>query len=128
MKKLIIWLAKVFRVNIYKIVEVPVEKIVYKDRTVIKEIEVPVEVIKEIIKEVEVIKEVIKEIEVPVYKDVKYVALKDEVTNDTYVEGNLFVTGDIHVAGNISSHGGIYYGMSTEEVKMMADKEITAFK
>ena len=123
MKKLIIWLAKVFRVNIYKIVEVPVEKIVYKDRIVIKEIEVPVEVIKEIIKEVEVI----KEIEVPVYKDVKYIALKDEVTNDTYVEGNLFVTGDIHVAGNISSHGGIYYGMSTEEVKMMADKDISAF-
>ena len=120
MKKLIIWLAKVFRVNIYKIVEVPVEKIVYKDRIV----EVPVEVIKEIIKEVEVI----KEIEVPVYKDVKYIALKDEATGDTYVEGNLFVTGDIHVAGNISSHGGIYYGMSTEEVKMMAGKEITAFK
>ena len=120
MKKLIIWLAKVFRVNIYKIVEVPVEKIVYKDRIV----EVPVEVIKEIIKEVEII----KEIKVPFYNDVKYVALKDEVTGDTYVEGNLFVTGDIHVAGNISSHGGIYYGMSTEEVKMMADKEITAFK
>ena len=126
MKKLIIWLAKVFNVIITKevIVEKEVEKIVYKDRIVIKEIEVPVEVIKEIIKEVEVI----KEIEVPVYKDVKYIALKDEATNDTYVEGNLFVTGDIHVAGNISSHGGIYYGMSTEEVKMMADKEITAFK
>ena len=125
MKKLIIWLAKVFNVNITKevIVEKEIEKIVYKDRIV----EVPVEVIKEIIKEVEVIKEVIKEIEVPVYKDIKYVALKDEVTNDTYVEGNLFVTGDIHVAGNISSHGGIYYGMSTEEVKMMADKDITAF-
>lgn len=122
MKKLIIWLAKVFNVIITKevIVEKEIEKIVYKDRIV----EVPVEVIKEIIKEVEVI----KEIEVPVYKDVKYIALKDEATGDTYVEGNLFVTGDIHVAGNISSHGGIYYGMSTEEVKMMADKEITAFK
>ena len=122
MKKLIIWLAKVFNVIITKevIIEREVEKIVYKDRIV----EVPVEVIKEIIKEVEVI----KEIEVPVYKDVKYIALKDEATGDTYVEGNLFVTGDIHVAGNISSHGGIYYGMSTEEVKMMAGKEITAFK
>ena len=122
MKKLIIWLAKVFNVIITKevIVEKEIEKIVYKDRIV----EVPVEVIKEIIKEVEVI----KEIEVPVYKDVKYIALKDEATGDTYVEGNLFVTGDIHVAGNISSHGGIYYGMSTEEVKMMADKEITAYK
>ena len=121
MKKLIIWLAKVFNVIITKevIVEKEIEKIVYKDRIV----EVPVEVIKEVIKEVEVI----KEIEVPVYKEVKYVALKDEGTNDTYVEGNLFVTGDIHVAGNISSHGGIYYGMSTEEVKMMADKDITAF-
>ena len=121
MKKLIIWLAKVFNVIITKevIVEKEVEKIIYKDKIV----EVPVEVIKEIIKEVEVI----KEIEVPVYKDVKYIALKDEVTNDTYVEGNLFVTGDIHVAGNISSHRGIYYGMSTEEVKMMADKDITAF-
>ena len=121
MKKLIIWLAKVFNVIITKevIVEKEVEKIVYKDRIV----EVPVGVIKEIIKEVEVI----KEIEVPVYKDVKYIALKDEATGDTYVEGNLFVTGDIHVAGNISSHGGIYYGMSTEEVKMMADKDISAF-
>ena len=100
MKKLIIWLAKVFRVNIYKIVEVPVEKIVYKDRIV----EVPVEVIKEIIKEVEVIKEVIKEIEVPVYKDIKYVALKDEVTNDTYVEGNLTVKGYLFVNGEVTCY------------------------
>ena len=125
MKTIILFLIKVFRLDIptVKVVEIPFEKIVYKDRIVIKEIEVPVEVIKEIIKEVEVI----KEIEVPVYKDIKYVALKDEVTNDTFVEGNLFVTGNIHVAGNISSHGGIYYGMSTEEVKMMADKDITAF-
>ena len=46
MKKLIIWLAKVFRVNIYKIAEVPVEKIVYKDRIV----EVQVALDKEVIK------------------------------------------------------------------------------
>ena len=96
MKKLIIWLAKVFRVNIYKIVEVPVEKIVYKDRIV----EVPVEVIKEIIKEVEVI----KEIKVPFYNDVKYVALKDEVTNDTYVEGNLIVKGYLYVNGEVTCY------------------------
>ena len=94
MKKLIIWLAKVFNVIITK--EVIVEKIVYKDRIV----EVPVEVIKEIIKEVEVI----KEIEVPVYKDVKYIALKDEVTNDTYVEGNLIVKGYLYVNGEVTCH------------------------
>ena len=96
MKTLIKWLAKVFKVDIYKTIEVPVEKIVYKDRI----IEVPVEVIKEIIKEVEVI----KEIEVPVYKDVKYIALKDEVTNDTYVEGNLIVKGYLYVNGEVTCH------------------------
>ena len=98
MKKLIIWLEKVFNAIITKevIVEKEVEKIVYKDRIV----EVPVEVIKEIIKEVEVI----KEIEVPVYKDVKYIALKDEVTNDTYVEGNLIVKGYLYVNGEVSCH------------------------
>ena len=98
MKKLIIWLAKVFNVIITKevIVEKEVEKIVYKDRIV----EVPVEVIKEIIKEVEVI----KEIEVPVYKDIKYIALKDEVTNDTYVEGNLIVKGYLYVNGEVTCY------------------------
>ena len=98
MKKLIIWLAKIFDVNITKevIVEKEIEKIVYKDRIV----EVPVEVIKEIIKEVEVI----KEIEVPVYKDVKYIALKDEVTNDTYVEGNLIVKGYLYVNAEVTCH------------------------
>ena len=98
MKKLIIWLAKVFNVIITKevIVEKEVEKIIYKDRIV----EVPVEVIKEVIKEVEVI----KEIEVPVYKEVKYIALKDEVTNDTYVEGNLIVKGYLYVNGEVTCH------------------------
>ena len=102
MKKLIIWLAKVFNVIITKEVivekeiEKEIEKIVYKDRIV----EVPVEVIKEIIKEVEVI----KEIEVPIYKDVKYVALKDEVTNDTFVEGNLIVKGYLYVNGEVTCY------------------------
>ena len=98
MKKLIQWLAKIFNANIIKevIVEKEVEKIVYKDRIV----EVPVEVIKEIIKEVEVI----KEIEVPVYKDIKYVAIKDEVTNDTYVEGNLIVNGYLYVTGEVTCY------------------------
>ena len=108
MKKLIIWLAKIFNVNL------TVEKIIYKDKIVevIKEVikEVPKEVIvekeviKEIIKEVpvEVIKEVIKE--VPIYKETKYIALKDEVTNDTYVEGNLVVKGYLYVDGDVSCY------------------------
>ena len=102
MKKLIIWLAKVFNVIITKEVivekevEKEIEKIVYKDRIV----EVPVEVIKDVIKEVEVI----KEIEVPVYKNVKYVALKDEVTNDTFVEGNLIVKGYLYVNGEVTCY------------------------
>ncbi len=104
MKKLIIWLAKIFNVNL------TVEKIIYKDKIVEVIKEVPKEVIKEVIKEVpkEVIveKEVIKEIikEVPVYKEVKYVALKDEVTNDTYVEGNLVVKGYLYVEGDVSCY------------------------
>jgi hypothetical protein len=92
MKKLIIWLAKIFNVNL------TVEKIIYKDRIV----EVIKEVPKEVIVEKEVIKEVIKE--VPVYKEVKYVALKDEVTNDTYVEGNLVVKGYLYVDGDVSCY------------------------
>lgn len=92
MKKLIIWLAKIFNVNL------TVEKIIYKDKIV--------EVIKEVPKEVIVEKEVIKEIikEVPVYKETKYVALKDEVTNDTYVEGNLVVKGYLYVDGEVSCY------------------------
>ncbi len=102
MKKLIIWLAKVFNVDL------TVEKIIYKDKIVEVIKEVPKEVIveKEVIKEVpvEVIveKEIIKE--VPVYKEVKYIALKDEVTNDTYVEGNLVVKGYLYVDGEISCY------------------------
>ena len=92
MKKLIIWLAKIFNVNL------TVEKIIYKDKIV----EVIKEVIKEVPVEVIVEKEVIKE--VPVYKEVKYVALKDEVTNDTYVEGNLVVKGYLYVDGEVSCY------------------------
>ena len=94
MKKLIIWLAKIFNVNL------TVEKIIYKDKIVEVIKEVPKEVIKEVIVEVPV--EVIKE--VPVYKEVKYVALKDEVTNDTYVEGNLVVKGYLYVDGEVSCY------------------------
>lgn len=100
MKKLIIWLAKIFNVNL------TVEKVIYKDKIVEVIKEVPKEVIKEVIVEVpvEVIveKEVIKE--VPVYKEVKYIALKDEVTNDTYVEGNLVVKGYLYADGEISCY------------------------
>lgn len=92
MKKLIIWLAKIFNVNL------TVEKVIYKDKIVEVIKEVPVEVIVE----KEVIKEVIKE--VPVYKEVKYIALKDEVTNDTYVEGNLVVKGYLYVDGDVSCY------------------------
>ncbi len=88
MKKLIIWLAKIFNVNL------TVEKIIYKDKIV--------EVIKEVPKEVIVEKEIIKE--VPVYKETKYIALKDEVTNDTYVEGNLVVKGYLYVDGEVSCY------------------------
>lgn len=98
MKKLIIWLAKIFSVNL------TAEKIIYKDRIVEVIKEVPKEVIKEVIVEVpvEVIKEVIKE--VPVYRETKYVALKDETTNDTYVEGNLVVKGYLYVDGEVSCY------------------------
>ena len=97
MKKLLFWLAGIFNVDL------TVEKIIYRDKI----IEVPKEVIKEVIVE-------------------KQVALEGAIEGDVTVNGDLFVTGNIYVAGNISSHGGIYYGMSTEEVKMMADKEISA--
>ena len=98
MKKIIQWLAKVFNANITKEVIVEREKIVYKDKIV----EVPIEIIKEVIKEVEVIKEMV--VEVPVYKETKYITLKDEVTNDTYVEGNLIVKGYLYVTGDVTCH------------------------
>jgi hypothetical protein len=102
MKKVLFWLAGIFNVDL------TVEKIIYKDKIIEipKEVIVEKEVIKEVIKEVpvEVIveKEVIKE--VPIYKEVKYIALKDEVTNDTYVEGNLVVKGYLYVDGEVSCY------------------------
>ena len=100
MKKVLFWLARIFKVDL------TIEKIIYRDKIVEipKEVIVEKEVIKEVIKEVPVDviveKEVIKE--VPVYKEVKYIALKDEVTNDTYVEGNLVVKGYLYVDGEVS--------------------------
>ena len=91
MKKVIIWLARIFKVNL------TVEKIIYKDRIVEKIVE-------------------------------KLVALEGVIEGDVTVKGNLYVTGDIYVAGNISAHGGIVCGMSTEEVRMKAGKEISADK
>ena len=102
MKKLLFWLAGIFNVDL------TVEKIIYRDKIIEipKEVIVEKEVIKEVIKEVpvEVIveKEVIKE--VPIYKEVKYVALKDEVTNDTYVDGDLIVSGYLYVNGEVSCY------------------------
>ena len=102
MKRFLFWLARIFNVDL------TVEKIIYKDKIIEipKEVIVEKEVIKEVIKEVpvEVIveKEVIKE--VPIYKEVKYIALKDEVTNDTYVEGNLVVKGYLYVDGEVSCY------------------------
>ena len=96
MKKILIWLAKIFNVDL------TVEKIIYRDKIieVPKEVIVEKEIIKEIPVEVIVEKEVIKE--VPVYKEVKYIALKDKATGDTYVEGNLVVTGYLKVDGEIT--------------------------
>lgn len=102
MKRFLFWLAGIFKVDL------TVEKIIYRDKIVEvpKEVIVEKEVIKEVIKEVpvEVIveKEVIKE--VPIYKEVKYVALKDEVTNDTYVDGDLIVSGYLYVNGEVSCY------------------------
>ena len=38
------------------------------------------------------------------YKETKYVALKDEVTNDTFVEGNLIVKGYLYVNGDVTCY------------------------
>lgn len=96
MKKLIKWLAKIFKA------ETTVEKIVYKDKIIYKD--KIVEVIKEVIKEVEV--EVIKEVEVVKYLPnpdtsdvIKYDGL---VEGDLTVEGNLLVTGSLDVTGGVT--------------------------
>ena len=96
MKKLIQWLAKIFKA------EITVEKIVYRDKIIYKD--KIVEVIKEVIKEVEV--EVTKEIEVIKYLPnpdlsdaIKYQGLVDE---DLTVEGNLLVTGSLNATGGVT--------------------------
>lgn len=102
MKKVLFWLAGVFNVDL------TVEKIIYRDKIIEipKEVFIEKEIVKEVIKEVpvEVIveKEVIKE--VPFYKDVQYIALKDEVTDDTYVDGDLIVSGYMYVNGEVSCY------------------------
>lgn len=101
MKEFLFWLAGIFKVDL------TLEKIIYKDRIVEKIVEVPVEVVEEV---------------------EKIVALEGIIDNDVTVKGNLYVTGDIYVAGNISAHGGIVCGMSIEEVRMQAEKEISAYK
>ena len=82
MKKVLLWLAKIFRVNL------TVEKIVYKDKI----IEVPKEVIKEV--------EVIKYLPNPDLSDeVKYQGVID---GDLTIEGNLLVTGSLNVTGGVT--------------------------
>lgn len=99
MKRFLFWLAKVFKVDL------TVEKVIYRDKI----IEVPKEVIKEVIVE-------------------KQVALEGAIEGDVTVNGDLFVTGNIYVAGNITAFGGVVYGLSVEEVKMKAGKDVTAYK
>lgn len=99
MKKVLFWLAGIFNVDL------TVEKIIYRDKIV----EVPKEVIKEVIVE-------------------KQIALDGVITGDVTVNGDLFVTENIYVAGNITAFGGVVYGLSTDEVKMKAGKDITAYK
>ena len=98
MKKIILWLARIFNVDL------TVEKIVYRDKIIYKD--KIVEVIKEVIKEVEVEVEVIKEVEFikylpnPDLSDViKYQGLVDE---DLTIEGNLLVTGVLNAAGAVT--------------------------
>ncbi len=93
MKKFLLWLAKIFNVDLVT------EKIIYRDKIV----EVPVEVIKEVIKEVEVPKEVIKEVEV-----IKYIPnpdLSDAIKYEGYIEDNLEINGNFLVKGILTVTG-----------------------
>lgn len=99
MKKVLFWLAGIFKVDL------TVEKVIYRDKI----IEVPKEVIKEVIVE-------------------KQVALEGAIEGDVTVNGDLFVTGNIYVAGDITAFGGVVYGLSDMEVKMRAGKDVTAYK
>lgn len=97
MKKLIKWLAKVFKVDIT----------VTNTVTVIKEVEVPVTkiVTKEVIKEVP--KEIIKEVEKIVYvskEDPNYITSKKEIDGDVIIDGNFTIKGILSVTGNVISY------------------------
>ncbi len=104
MKKFLLWLAKIFKVDLVT------EKIIYRDKIV----EVPKIVEKEVIKEVpveiikEVPKEVIKEVEVIKYLPnpdlsdaIKYEGLVDE---DLTIDGNFLVKGILTVTGEVSCY------------------------
>ena len=97
MKKLIKWLAKIFKA------EITVEKIVYKDKIIYKD--KIVEVIKEVIKEVEV--EVIKEVEVEVIKYLPNPDLSDAIKYQGLVEGDFTVKGNLLVTGSLDVTGGV---------------------
>ena len=58
----------------------------------------------------------------------KQIALEGVIDGDVTVNGDLFVTENIYVAGNIAAFGGVVYGFSAEEVRMMAGKDVTAYK
>ena len=53
---------------------------------------------------------------VQVYKETKYVAIKDEVTNDTYVEGNLVVKGYLYVEGEVGCFN-LMYGYNDKTIE-----------
>ena len=68
-----------------------------------------------------------KIVEVPTTVE-KQIALEGVIDGEVTVKGNLYVIGHIFVAGNISAHGDVVYGMSEMEVRMKADKEVSAYK
>lgn len=96
MKKIILWLAKIFNVDLV------IEKIIIKE--VIKEIPVEKIVVKEVIKEVPI--EVIKEVEVikEIYKGEKQITLQDTIDGDVTVKGNLVVNGHLTVKGEVTAY------------------------
>lgn len=112
MKKIILWLADVFNVEL--------TKTVYVDR--------PVEVVKEVIKEVpvEVVKEVVKEVPVEVVKEVEKVVYKvapaeGKIVGDVIIEGNVEVQGGMYVDGGVfaTKYIDAKEGVGTIEAKSM---------
>ena len=104
MKKFLLCLAKIFKVDLVT------EKIIYRDKIV----EVPKIVEKEVIKEVpvEIIKEVPKEVikEVEVIKYIPNPDLTDAIKYEGYVDdsltidGNFLVKGILTVTGEVTCH------------------------